>query len=528
MKYKILGIASAFLCTLSLYSQTSYEAVKFSQTELNGTARFVGMGGAMGALGGDISTIATNPAGLGLFRRADVMVTAGFDEKRVEMGGISESKTRARLNNVGFVIPFHLEDAGALKFINIGFNYQRRNSFYKDMTLDGMILSNGVSQMNQMRSQAQKVYEVERVNPDAMWIKNYRDVFEDPGIGWLSILGVNSHLISFDNRNNSYIPNQDLLNGALNSDFYSDERGGIDQSDVNVSFNFNDRFYLGATVGFYDVDYTKDTYYSENYESTNLNQLMGYEIFSDNWIHGEGVDFKLGAIVRPFESSSFRLGFAFHTPIFYRLTLSTGSEVGADVVENGGGVQSVTVSSYQNLNGNGVMDRDFKLRTPWLFNLSAGYTIGNNVALGMEYEYEDYSTSKLKDYYGDDLSYENLLSKEMLKGTHTLRIGAEVKVIPELSLRVGYNYTSAAFEKTAYKDLTYYSMTTDTDFTNNQSSNIVTAGVGVKITRDLYLDMAYKYYGQKGDFYAFDGADLQPVKLDYTNHSFLATLGYRF
>ena len=53
-------------------AQTIYDGAKLTGKDLNGTARIVGMGGAMGALGGDISTMGTNPAGIGLYRSSDL------------------------------------------------------------------------------------------------------------------------------------------------------------------------------------------------------------------------------------------------------------------------------------------------------------------------------------------------------------------------------------------------------------------------------------------------------------------------
>lgn len=45
-----------------------------------------------------------------------------------------------------------------------------------------------------------------------------------------------------------------------NGSFRSEERGGIDQYDFNISFNINDRVYLGVTVGAYAIDYSKYTF----------------------------------------------------------------------------------------------------------------------------------------------------------------------------------------------------------------------------------------------------------------------------
>lgn len=75
---KITMIALAMFTAVGAGAQTIYDATNIAQKELNGTARFVGMGGAMGALGGDISTIGTNPAGIGIYRSNDAMLTFGY------------------------------------------------------------------------------------------------------------------------------------------------------------------------------------------------------------------------------------------------------------------------------------------------------------------------------------------------------------------------------------------------------------------------------------------------------------------
>ena len=70
---KIITLATLGLLVAAapISAQTVYDAAKITGKDLNGTARFVGMGGAMGALGGDISTIGTNPAGIGIYRSND-------------------------------------------------------------------------------------------------------------------------------------------------------------------------------------------------------------------------------------------------------------------------------------------------------------------------------------------------------------------------------------------------------------------------------------------------------------------------
>ena len=99
---------------------------------------------------------------------------------------------------------------------------------------------------------------------------------------------------------------------GFNNNFFSKETGGISQYDFNVSFNIEDRVYLGATLGVYDVNYDRYTSYTEN-----LNDDKGADNGGIHWIiiidWKELVWIEVGVIVRPIESSPFRLGFAVHT-----------------------------------------------------------------------------------------------------------------------------------------------------------------------------------------------------------------------
>ena len=83
---KIITLATLGLLVAAapISAQTVYDAAKITGKDLNGTARFVGMGGAMGALGGDISTIGTNPAGIGIYRSNDIMTSFGFSSYGTE------------------------------------------------------------------------------------------------------------------------------------------------------------------------------------------------------------------------------------------------------------------------------------------------------------------------------------------------------------------------------------------------------------------------------------------------------------
>jgi len=298
-----------------------------------------------------------------------------------------------------------------------------------------------------------------------------------------------------------------------------------------MAFNVNDRFYFGVTIGAYNVDYNKYSMYDEDYGNGE-----GYALESFNRIHGGGFDVKLGTIIRPFEYSPLRIGLSLHTPTFYQLTYTTGALLTSDVwLTNEAGVDEKNqyiVNTYHEL-GNSDMDRDFELQTPWLFNASIGYTVGNYLALGAEYEYEDYSSMKFNYPDGTEMGYETSEVGLCMKGVSTIRLGAEFKPTPEFAIRAGYNYSSSVFKEDAIKALPDNSINTDTDFSNNKSMNTFTLGIGYRGT-SFYADLAYKYNSYDADFYPFyndiNGSIVTApaTKVSNSRSQVLMTLGLRF
>ena len=410
------------------------------------------------------------------------------------------------------------------------------------MTMQGLMGSIDNQYVSQVRSMAQQAtdaqnYVYNNYNQRLNW--ESKDIYQDNDAGWLGAVGYQGSLL-FENSQEGapdfydpYIPSE------ADAYFLSRERGGIDQYDFNISFNINDRFYFGVTLGAYDVDYNKYSLYDEMYayrwEGDGQIYEEGYSLESFNRIHGSGFDFKFGAIFRPIEDSPLRIGLAVHTPTYYKLTYTTGALLTSDLYlpDEAGNESPVrtTVDTYSALGGRD-MDRDFKLQTPWVFNASLGYTVGNNLALGAEYEYEDYSSMKFKYPEGDEMTWETRQADFNMKGVSTLRLGAEYKPIPAFSLRAGYNYSTAAYKKDAIKELPSNSINTDTDFANSKSMNTITLGIGYRFS-SFYADLAYKFDTYKSDFYPFyndiNGLVTPPTtEVTNTRSKVLFTLGMRF
>ena len=543
-------VASALTCGLG--AQTIYDAAALTGKDLNGTARFIAMGGAMGALGGDITTMTTNPAGIAIYRSSDAATSFGLSVYNMDSNysgnTFSDSKTRGDFNQIGIVLSTKVGTVTALRYLNFGFNYKRVKSFYRDMQMAGAL--GDFSQTFQMAAQAEGI---------TSWGSN---PYRNNDIGWLSVLGYDGYLITdlvagsdaddYDDVEAYELDGEQATNldGELvyrtpgyyrgmytdgTASFLSRERGGIDEFDFNISANINDRVYLGLTLGTYTVNYRKYSFYDETYSTSE-----GYSLHSWSKIKGYGFDVKMGIIVRPIETSPLRVGLSVQTPVFYDLDYKTSALLQSDVyndlsVENESGVSSGDLGQYdidtRSIVG-GNMVRSFHLRSPWTFDVSLGYTIGTRWALGAEYEYQDYSSVHFEDIDGYDypFDYENYTT-DMLNGVHTLRLGLEYKLSSEWALRLGYNYRSAIFDEQSYKDLPYNSIQTDTDFANTRSLSHYTAGLGYRGKR-VYADVAYKYTRQKADFYPmdmYDGSSLvQATDEKQTRSQVVMTLGVRF
>lgn len=494
-------------CLLSLFmahahAQETYENTKLIDNDLNGTARYVGMGGAMEALGADISVINSNPASIGLFRRSSGSVSFGL----VSQDGASSfkygNKTNASFDQAGFV--YSLRD-GRRTFINFGFNYHKSKNF--DYILNAASALNGASQhkLSYMKALANE------------------NNLDKTSSGWRGKFAYTSQL---DNLyyNTLMMTSSDgfFYNDASGYEFGRAETGYIGEYDFNTSVNVNDRVYLGITIGIHDVHYTGHSLYNEALVNLNNQTAGDITVNDERRITGTGYNASFGIILRPVDASPFRIGLSVSTPTWYDLKTSNYTYLINNTKADGGGKLQGDYPNYTT-----GESYEFKLFTPWKFGVSLGHTVGNYLALGASYEYADYSRLDTRvndgydvDYWGDVYEHSssdepmNRHTRETLKAVSTLKIGAEAKVMPNLAVRAGYNYVSPMFKKEGYKDGNIDSYGSNyssaTDYTNWEATNRYTVGVGYTLGK-MSFDLAYQYAQTNGKFHPF--ADSY---LDYT------------
>lgn len=564
---KILTTFTFAMLGIAAMGQETYDNAQLASKDLNGTARYVGMGGAMEALGADISTMASNPAGIGLFRRSMVSGSFGINTQS-DATDIGKRRTKASFDHAGFVYAMR---SGRKSYVNFGVSFTKNRNLNQILTAAGRL--NGASQ-NKLSSMKNynDLYRLEKHNGEltSEWgSNNYRDLPYNQ-VDYLysnALLNDKNGMLVGMNANGynggNYIGD---ANGALDAsnnpraayynatgyDFFRGTSGYIGEYNFNLSGNSKDRFYWGLSFGLYDVNYSHASEYTEKLVNNSQKAIGSVTIADERTISGTGFDVKAGVIFRPIEESPFRVGLYVHTPTWYDLKTENRTTLISNLAEGYGNGGLSTSGRY-----------DYKFYTPWRFGGSLGYTVGKSVALGVTYEYADYSSCDIRvneggvyDYWGnyyEETSRDQAMKgniKSVLKGVSTLKVGAEYKPIQNLAVRLGYNYVSPMYNKSGYKDgslnsySTYYS--SSTDYTNWNATNRVTAGIGYTYKK-FNVDLAYQYSRTTGEFFPFMGySDLAATgesqrkydsnydnfcdgqKVSNKHHQLILTLGYKF
>lgn len=548
MKKRLFSIGMLAMAAVAAVAQTQYDAARFSGSELNGTARFVGMGGAMSALGADISVIGTNPAGIGLFRSHDLSLSFGFNKNvtNSNLGGteVKDERTRASFDQLGFVYSTKIGNKTDLRYFNIGFNYHKMANFNRQFSSRGNLNGSSLSWQMQDMMLGTGAYQNQASYDALLDAENPYTSSAYYGTPFLGSMGVRTGLVD-DVTGNDGSFGMMGWNGA-SGDYYSREEGGINAYDFNLSFNVQDRFYFGATLGVYDVNYSRYSSYYETVLDDKGNDNGSFQL--NNWFttDGAGLDLKLGVIVRPMEYSPFRIGFAVHTPIWYSLNDRYMATLGTDIL-------AFPEKYTENLSDYYAPDAsyllEYQLATPWKFNVSMGTTFSNVLAVDAEYEFANYAKARYKDAGGYDLAAANEAVDKYLKNVHTFRIGMEAKFTPQFSFRAGYNYVTSPIADNSARyvpnlstnkaDYIWFDETrTDPEYHNLKARNTLTLGLGYR-GKFMYADVAYKYDFYKSDFYMFDDYRFSndgnsivsrnsAAAVNHDRHQLLLTLGVKF
>lgn len=526
-------MSAFFLAGGIAYAQGEMNAYTLSQTDLNGTARYLGMSGAFGALGGDISAMSTNPAGLGIYRSSEVVATVSLSSIKANTNWngsqVDKNKTRFNFDNIAYVGYFPTGNDDGLVGWNLGISYNRVKDFNRSYRM------NGAQPFSVADYMADLTFGT--AERDLRLVENSYDPYFDSNISWLSILGYEAGFFNNAGGNKYQSAFGEERDGQWepyspqNVDLIVNEKGSIGQYNVSFATNFSDLFFFGATIAVTDIDYSMTTKYQEDFSVRDL-------LWLDNGLStdGTGYAFNIGAILRPVDF--LRVGVAYNSPTWYKLTDYFHGSAQTVINDNANRVQNTP--DYQ--------AGKYNLRTPdrWLFSIAG---VGKNFLISADYELTSYKRMRLSDLDGFDLGPTADIKTDFgVSGT--LKVGAEYKVTPQFSVRAGTlwrtspmkqhlkNGTSIINPETGgyYPDAVIISGTIP-NYTVDKGTNSYSFGLGYRFTPNFYADLACVYREYKEDAYAFpstfnpDGTVVvpsEPASLKTKTTQVALTLGYKF
>lgn len=538
----LIATAAAALLSTGAAAQSAYDAYSLSPTQLRGTARFIGMGGAFTSLGGDLSSMTQNPGGLGLYRSSDLGLTFDISPRSYKAStntGVSKnSQTKAYFDNVGYV--------GVMKFngffssLQWGVSYNRIATF--DRTTSGYVNPASGSLSNYIAAYTNGVDSsdlLDNVN------SNY-DPYFDSDQDWLSILAYNSFLINNNGSDTSYagLAQQGSRGDAL---FHQRERGYVDEYNIDLACNLGDILYLGMSVGIYDLSKTVDSYYSESHEGALIYDNIsdngslttgnaGFDLTNRQYVSGTGANFKFGFVVQP--TDILRIGAAIHTPTYLHLSHSGYGDMDYNFTPDGNN------STNSGSAWTPTYDYTSRLNTPWRFMVGASLTLAGKAIVSLDYERVAYNAMKLKEesgYYNYgygtgveyvDNKYANQDVKDYFKGANIVRAGVEFRPIPALAIRAGYNWQGSAVKSNVYNGgAEVYTSGTNPSYSFDGDTQNISFGLGYRY-KMWYIDLAYQHTIQKGIYKAYTpysgNTDTPGASLSRTYNNIVVSTGIRF
>ena len=419
LKYALTGVAIVAASQVS-YAQYSSDAFRFSQTNNGGTSRIKAIGGASTAVGGDLSNISSNPAGLGFFTRSEFSITPELDNSQVKSSyfgtAANSDKTQVNLSNASVVFYNQLatprgrdKTKGWLSF-NFGASYNRTNNFYRTENYSGQNPNGSITD-----------YYAQLANQEL-------NTYGNNAAGTLQATAYNQNLFDYSNTAQAFVSN--VVSSTLQTNHVTTSGG---QSEINLSggANYSNKLYVGIGIGITNLRYNMDRTFSESGTANILinnvytNSLYSSQYYQSQATTGSGFNAKIGVIYKPVEAV--RLGATFTTPTYMTVTDSYLEGINTLYKSDPPAYQS-NPSEY---------DLTYTLRTPLKASGGAAVFLGNHGFISGDLEYVDYKGMHLSGDY--DATGDNNDLRNLYRSTVNARIGAEAK-LEDFFIRGGFNY----------------------------------------------------------------------------------------
>ena len=495
LKKIVFCISIIFLMHISINAQNEIDALRFSELDWQGSARFMGAGRAFGAVGAEFSALNVNPAAIGLYKKSEITFTpltiSVYKNSTGYNGNTSLAQAvKGNVGNVGMVFAIPGVSSTLWKKIQIGFGYNRIKNFNNVFNIEGRNDGSTISSDYARAAEGLDYRDIKDVN---VWSDEMYYAYEY----WL----ISPKEGSFT----SYYPTMAGVDMFQSSTIT--QKGGIDEMIFSLGTNYADQLFLGTTIGIPVINFTENRTYEEinDRESANYNFL---QIRMDDklTVRSAGINLKLGIIYQPFDF--LRVGLAFHTPTYYgNVKDNFDRQLYFKKWEY---VDSLNNKGTYSDNLNYVNTFNYSLTTPLRATANVAFFIAQRAFISAEYEFADYGMASMYSV-GYSFNEENKTIQKMYGFSHIARIGVEINLSQVFALRAGYNYISSPYK----------------DEINDGAKHYASLGLGFR-TNHFYGDFAYAMTLSKEKYWMYDRAFVNAANNQFLTHRIVFTLGVRF
>lgn len=512
---KILTLVALFFIGKT-FAQVPEDAVRYSWYPQNGTARTLAVGGAIGSLGGDISSNFVNPAGIGFYKTNEATLSGGFASNKIKTNYrgnvLNDSKKQFAFAPAGFVIalPNRFENKKTNAF---SFAATQTANFNTVVKFKGL---NNYSSFSEQFAE-----EFARLKTSIDNVLNTNSIAP-----YTTAPALYTYLIDTVRTSNGLIvkaaPEYILEAGqALQQEMIKTTKGGLYELGISYAGNDGKKILWGISVGIPIVNFESNTVFSENDTSNNSRNHFKSFTFTDNFTtKGAGVNAKLGFIYRPKEY--IRLGLAVHTPTYMALTDSRQSFLQTEL-ENP--VKTFKASSDLFTEGKRGVAKYIQ-SSPLRIIASGSYVFREveDVAkqrgfVSADIEYINHKGSRFSSDAEqptvDEQTYYkglNNVVKDIYKGNVNVKLGGEIKFNTIMG-RLGFGYYGSPYK----------------DAPSKSNKMTMSGGLGYR-NKGFFVDLTYVYLINKDFNIPYRLQNLQNVYADIRQQSsnVVATIGVKF
>jgi len=498
-----------------MFAQIPEDVLKYSFFPQNGTARNLAIGGAMGSLGGDISTVFVNPAGLGNYRTGEFVFSPAWfmNNNKADFRNTSSinKKNNFGIGPIGLVFGFsnRLEPATSQAF---SIAVTQTANFNNTVKYKGY---------NNYSSFAEQWAE------DVARNGNIDNVYTDPAYAFGAAQALHTYLVDTFRVGGDLqvkaLPEFILQNGqSLLQDKTIDTRGGIYEIGIGYAYNQKDKWLFGGTLGIPIVNYKNTTTFTESDTSADAHNNFDYFKYTDSYsTTGAGLNLKLGVIYKPKEY--IRLGLAIHTPTYmFSLTDKRNTSLTANT-EDYNGTSSISSSTLPNGQPG---ESKYSMLTPWKVMISGSYVFREiqdvrkqKAFITADIEYAGYKQgsfySALENPSDTLINYYkglNRVIRNEYKGNFNFRLGGELK-FNVFMVRLG-----AAYYMNPYRDAAL-----------KANKFLLSGGLGYR-NKGFFIDLTYVHSFNKDVDFAYRLQDKSNTFATVKNQrgNIAATVGIKF